>query len=169
MHGRHMWTYGAHTGPLQSLHGLFMGCLWSLNLYGARKLIIHALKLYRSHKGRHNSFSRAPWVEELFLFKTARGTACMRPGGVMWLGHKVSLVISCSSPNITWHFTNIDDFLLRTLISLFNSSPPLDKMAAISQIFWDAFSWVKRFVFWLNFHWGLFLRVQFTITQHWLR
>ena len=29
---------------------------------------------------------------------------------------------------------------------------PLDKMAAISQtIFWDAFSWMKHFVCWLNF------------------
>ena len=45
---------------------------------------------------------------------------------------------------------------------------PLDKMAAISQkIFSDAFLWMKSFVFWLKFHWSLFLRVQLTITQHW--
>ena len=37
---------------------------------------------------------------------------------------------------------------------------PLDKMAAILQrIFSDAFSWMKSFVFWLKFHWSLFLRV----------
>ena len=36
----------------------------------------------------------------------------------------------------------------------------LNKMAAISQtIFSDAFSWMKHFVFWLKFHWSLFLRV----------
>ena len=47
---------------------------------------------------------------------------------------------------------------------------PLDKMAAISQtIFAGAFSRMKSFVFWLKFHWSLFLRVQFTITQHWFR
>ena len=50
-----------------------------------------------------------------------------------------------------------------------NSSPPWH-MAAISQtIFLDAFSWMKSFIFWLKFHWSLFLRVQLTITQRWLR
>ena len=40
-----------------------------------------------------------------------------------------------------------------------------DKMAAISQtIFSDVFSWMKSVVFWLKFHWSLFLRVQLTIT-----
>ena len=47
---------------------------------------------------------------------------------------------------------------------------PLDKMAAISQtMFSDAFSWMKSFVFWLQFHWSLFLMVQMTTTQRWLR
>ena len=46
----------------------------------------------------------------------------------------------------------------------------LDKMAAISQtIFSDAFSSMKNFVFWLKFHWNLFLRVQLTITEIWFR
>ena len=37
---------------------------------------------------------------------------------------------------------------------------PLDKMAAISQTtFWNAFLWMKSFVFWFEFHWNLFLRV----------
>ena len=45
----------------------------------------------------------------------------------------------------------------------------LDKMAAISQaIFSDAFSWMKSSVFWLKFHWRLFLRVKLIITQLWL-
>ena len=49
-----------------------------------------------------------------------------------------------------------------------NSSPP-GKMTIISQtIFSDAFSWMKSFIFWLKFHWNLFLRVQLTITQNWL-
>ena len=47
---------------------------------------------------------------------------------------------------------------------------PLDKMAAISQtIYSDAFSRMKSFIFWLKFHWSLFLRVQMTITKHWFR
>ena len=46
----------------------------------------------------------------------------------------------------------------------------LDKIATISQmIFPDAFSWMKSFVFWLKFPLSLFLRIQLTITQLWLR
>ena len=45
-----------------------------------------------------------------------------------------------------------------------------DKMDAISKTtFLTAFSWMKMFEFRLNFHWSLFLRVQFTIFQHWFR
>ena len=29
--------------------------------------------------------------------------------------------------------------------------------------------WMKSFVFWFEFHWSLFLRVQLTIIQHWFR
>ena len=44
---------------------------------------------------------------------------------------------------------------------------PLDKMAVISQtICSDAFLWMKGFIFWLKFYWGLFLGVKSTITQH---
>ena len=47
---------------------------------------------------------------------------------------------------------------------------PLDKMAAISQtIFSYAFLWIKSFVFWLKFHWSLFLGFELTIFQHWFR
>ena len=46
----------------------------------------------------------------------------------------------------------------------------LDKMAAISQTpHSDAFCWMKTVVFWFEFHWSLFLRVQLTISQHWFR
>ena len=82
-HGRRIWPHGARTGPLWSPHGLFMGCLWSLNLYRARNLIMHALKLYGPRMGRQNSCNaaRGPRVDIRFLFKTAR----MGPGIVMWL------------------------------------------------------------------------------------
>ena len=44
----------------------------------------------------------------------------------------------------------------------------LHKMAAVLQAtFSNAFSWMKIFVFWLKFNWNLFLKVQFTISQHW--
>ena len=43
-----------------------------------------------------------------------------------------------------------------------------DKMAANWQTtFSNAFSWMKMFEFWLNFHWRLFWKVQLTICQHW--
>ena len=35
--------------------------------------------------------------------------------------------------------------------------------------FSNAFPWMKMHKFRLRFHWGLFLRVQLTISQHWLR
>ena len=45
-----------------------------------------------------------------------------------------------------------------------------DKMDAISQTtFSRAFSSMKIVVFWLNFHWNMFARVQLTIIQHWIR
>ena len=85
-HGRRMWPYGPRTGPVRSPHGLFMGCLWYLNPYGARKLIMHALKLYGPRTGRQNSYgaTRAPygppWVDVRFLFKTAREQPVRDPG-----------------------------------------------------------------------------------------
>ena len=44
-----------------------------------------------------------------------------------------------------------------------------DKMAAVSQTFSNAFSWMKMYEFRLKFHWSLFLRFQLTIFQHWFR
>ena len=55
-HGHHIWPCRARTGSLQSLHGMFTGCLQYLNPYGARKLIMHALKLYGLCTGRQNSY-----------------------------------------------------------------------------------------------------------------
>ena len=57
---------------------------------------------------------------------------------------------------ILYHFDSL-------LLMLFSHLPP-DKLAITSQaIFSDAFLWMKYFVFWLKFHWSLFLRVQLTI------
>ena len=71
----------------------------------------------------------------------------------------------CAHPHTPYSHTLFPHSQLRPLTHL-----PLDKMSAISQtIFSDAFSWIKSFVFWLKFHWSLFLRVQLTISQYWFR
>ena len=45
-----------------------------------------------------------------------------------------------------------------------------DKMATILKtILSNAFSWMKMYEFRLEFHWSMFLRVQWTIFQHWFR
>ena len=47
---------------------------------------------------------------------------------------------------------------------------PVDKMAAISQkVFTNVFLWMKSFVFCLQFHWSVSLRVQLTRIQHYFR
>ena len=84
------------TGPVRFPHGLFTGCLKSLNPYGARKLIMHALKLYGPRTGRQNSYgaARGPcgpreWTYD-FCSKqpvNSPGTACTGPWSVMWLRH----------------------------------------------------------------------------------
>ena len=51
--------YGSLTGPLRVPQGLFTGCLQSLNPYGARKIIMHALKLYGPRTGKQNSYGAA--------------------------------------------------------------------------------------------------------------
>ena len=53
--GRGIWLYGPLTVPAWAVHG----CLWSLNPYGACKLIMHALKLYRSCTGKQNLYGTA--------------------------------------------------------------------------------------------------------------
>ena len=46
----------------------------------------------------------------------------------------------------------------------------LDKTAAIlPRTFLNAFPWMESFVFWFEFHWRLFPKVQLTISHHWYR
>ena len=47
------------TEPVRAPQGLFTGCLQSLNPHGARKLIMHALKLYGPRTGKQNSYGAA--------------------------------------------------------------------------------------------------------------
>ena len=69
------------TGPLRAPHGLFTGCLQYLNPYGARKLIMHALKLYGPRTGRQNSYgARAGPVSGRTIFvQISPGTAREQP------------------------------------------------------------------------------------------
>ena len=62
--------------------GLFTGCLQYQNPYGARELIMHAVKLHGPRTGRQNSYdaARGPWVDVRFLFKTAREQPVRCPG-----------------------------------------------------------------------------------------
>ena len=52
-----------------------------------------------------------------------------------------------------------------------NSSPPGQNGCCFADDTFrsDAFSWMESSVFWLKFHWSLFLRVQLAITQYWFR
>ena len=68
-------------------YGLFPSCLWTQNPYGARKLIMHALKLYGPRTGRQNSYG-APVSGRTVFVQNSPGTARTGPGGVMWLRHK---------------------------------------------------------------------------------
>ena len=47
---------------------------------------------------------------------------------------------------------------------------PVDNKAAISQMtISNVFLWIKSLLFWFEFHWSVFLRIQLTISHHWLR
>ena len=77
------------------------------------------------------------------------------------LGGQMNIAGSPRPSHNIWHWMRAKEIKTRL------THLPLDKMAAISQaIFSDAFSWMKIFIFWSKFHWNLFLRVQLTITQH---
>ena len=63
----------------------------SLNPYGARKLIMHALKLYGTRTGRENSYGAARRGRTIFV-QTAR----TGPGSVMYSSTHVKTVIDCN-------------------------------------------------------------------------
>ena len=73
------------TGPV---YAPYMGCLWSLNPYGACKLMMHAFKLFGPCTGRQNSYGAAPVTGCTIFVQNSPGTARTGPGSVMWLGHQ---------------------------------------------------------------------------------
>ena len=101
------------------------------------------------------------WMpENLVDGKSAFGTG----NGLLLRGNKPlseSMLIQINVP--IWHHHCHNELTLLTHWGR-------DKMDAISQTtFSCAFSLMKIAVFWLNFHWNMFARVQLTIIQHWLR
>ena len=88
-HGRRMWPYGARTGPARIVHGLFI----ISKPYWARKLIMHALKLYGPRTGRQNSYgaAREPYGPREWTYdfcSNSQWTTRTGPGSVMWLGQQ---------------------------------------------------------------------------------
>ena len=84
-------SYGARTGPLWSPHGLFTGCLRSLNPYGTRKLIMHVLwggKIRMAPQGTHApGVNPGPqeWTDN--VCSKQPGNSPYETESVMWLGH----------------------------------------------------------------------------------
>ena len=70
-------------------HGLFTGCLSFLNPYGARKLLMHALKTLRAPYGKAKFVRRrtGPVSGRTIFAQNSPGTTRTGPGSVMWLGH----------------------------------------------------------------------------------
>ena len=64
-----------------------------------------------------------------------------------------------------WHdFRKISfDILLHNHLSHWSQ----DKMAAILETFWNAFSWMKIYEFHGKFHWSMFLMVWLILSQRW--
>ena len=93
-----------------------------------------------------------------------------RPDNPKGWFHPIGGHVSChSSPNATWLGLCSRKRPEEQSQEKIKSST-LDNIATILQtVFWDAFLWMKSFIFWLKFPWSLFLRVHLTITQHWLR
>ena len=58
--------------------------------------------------------------------------------------------------------------IIQTLTEI-NSSPPGQNGSHFPANVFKCIFGMKTFVFWSEFHWSLFLRVQLTISQHWFR
>ena len=71
--------------PYGRRRGCSRAVLQYINSYGARKLIMHALKLYGPRTGRQNS--DGPVSGRTIFVQNSPGTARTGPGSVMWLRH----------------------------------------------------------------------------------
>ena len=74
-------------------------------------------------------------------------------------------ILNNKAMNVNTNMTKVESRTRTGLSHDLLTHLPLNKMAAISQtMFSDAFSWMNSFIFWLKFHWSLFLRFQLTIS-----
>ena len=81
-----------------------------------------------------------------------------------------NMFLVCSIKNMTLALTDVAKTMPLNSTAYCLTHLPLDKMVTVSQTtVSNAFSWMKGFVFWFNFHWSLCLRVQLTISQRWFR
>ena len=61
-------------------------------------------------------------------------------------------------------------WLLKGIGDSYMLTHPLDKWPpSRRQYFQMHFAWMNTFVFWFEFHWSLFPRVQLTVSQNWIR
>ena len=99
----------ARTDPLRAPQGLFTGSLQYLNPYGARKLIIHALKLYGPRTGRQNSYGAArgrsgPVSGRTIFVQISLGTAREQPerGPGVWCDWGITYEIATDLMSHEW-------------------------------------------------------------------
>ena len=103
------------------------------------------------------------WPHATYLITATKQTMVQRdqqPLGFSWISLTIlSSHIENHCSDVTWVWWHLKSPAVAWTVSL--THLPLDKMATSSQtIFSDAFSWMKSFKLWLQFHWSLFLRVQ---------
>ena len=123
-----------------------------------------------------NAHDIYPWYEfENYQIKTT----AISPRG-QWVKEDIliSLINIMAADDMVTLEARASAVMILTWFTLNNTSHQLyrlthwgrDKMAAVSQTtLSNSFSWMKMLEFRLRFHWSLFLRVQLTIFQHWLR
>ena len=138
------------------------------------------------HFSQENHYNQSPWAERYtqiarFMWPTWGPPGSWPHVGPTSLTIRAIIVkaVCCSDHSLIWMLSHhrLQSFMylvhiwyIPLAIPQTLTHQPLDKMATISQTtFSNTFSWMKKFEFWLKFHWRLFLRDQLTITQHWSR
>ena len=88
-----------------------------------------------------------------------RASQCVK---IVFISIIYGFIMSCKKLCVIWSF---GAYVIHGLTGL--THLPLDKKHQTT--FSNSFSWMKKFVFWFEFHWNVFLRVQMAICEHWFR
>ena len=99
----------------------------------------------------------ARWVNLVMLACNIGPLCGESTGGHPYKGSVRSSSILHHCSDVTWHLKSPP-----TQMFPWTKWPPFWRTTSS-----NAFSWMKSFVFWFEFHWSLFLRVQLTINEHW--